>query len=72
MSFVIFIIFFPEADLRHVEVGRGRELPSPLATVWVGNDQALAHSSTGPLKSLPSSVPLGSQLQHLTDCNSLT
>lgn len=36
-----FVIFFSEADLRHAEVGRGRELPSPLATVWVGNDQAL-------------------------------
>lgn len=40
MSFV-FRFVFSEADLRHAEVGRGRELPSPLATVWVGNDQAL-------------------------------
>lgn len=64
--------FFSEADLRHAEVGRGKEVPSPPATVWVGNDQALPHSSTGPLKTLLSSVPLINQLQHLTDGNGFT
>lgn len=42
MSFVIIFFSFSEADLRHAEVRRGRELPAPLATVRVGNDQALS------------------------------
>lgn len=65
--------FYSEADLRHAQGGRDREVPSPLTTVWAGYDQALPVPSHQDSQTAPSSsVPLSNQLQHLTDGNGLT
>lgn len=71
--FFFFTEVFSEADLRHAEEGREREVLSPLITVWAGYDRAPHVPSHQDFQPAPSSsVPLSNQLQHLTDGDGLT